>query len=77
MKKEQIELAASLGIDVDKRWSEETLAEKIAEASQPVPVRCVIPNVWTTQGRMLKGEQRTVPPAEADFLVDRRQVERV
>ena len=50
------------------------MAEKKKGRPAHVKVTCVVPNVWTSKGKLLKGETETVPPAEADALKEKGQV---
>ena len=37
-------------------------------------VECLVPNVWTSKGKLSKGEKANLDLKEADFLAKRKQV---
>lgn len=56
-------------IEHDGRWSKERLAALLpdgeaVDAQEDVTVRCVIRNVWTSNGKLLHGETGEIPVAE-------------
>ena len=54
------------------------MARKKSDGPEPlavsVSVQCIVPNVWTSVGKMLKGDVVELPIDEAMFLIERKQV---
>lgn len=56
------------------RKSEPVEAPKKPGRPPFVEVVCSVGNVWTSKGKITRGQAVTLPPAEAEFLIERGQV---
>ncbi len=68
----------SAGAKVDGRWSDERVQEAYdaigpseAPSCEMIEVRCIVPNVWTSAGKILNGETATVSADELEILGDK------
>lgn len=84
MDREELETRAkALGVGFNSRTSDEVLAERVATAegesepeaegvttsrTGPVMCRVLLPNLWTSVGKYLAGEDVALPRAEAETL---------